>query len=64
MAETAYMECPHCQHPIEPNRRRAMNQWGQWVKDGQWIDNREGHELMALLSAACTTQAEEDVELM
>lgn len=33
-------------------------------KDGQWIDNREGHELMALLSAACTTQAEEDVELM
>jgi len=41
-AETAYMECPHCSHRIKPNKRHGMNQWGQWVKEGQWIDE-EGY---------------------
>lgn len=41
-AETAYMECPACQHHIEPRRRKSMNQWGQWIKEGQYIDD-EGY---------------------
>lgn len=32
-------------------------------RDGQWIDNREGHELMALLANASTAQAGQTVEL-
>lgn len=32
-------------------------------RDGQWIDVREGHELMSLLSAACSSQSGEEVEL-
>ncbi|MBP8220679.1 MAG: iron donor protein CyaY [Aeromonadaceae bacterium] len=32
-------------------------------RDGQWIDNREGHELMALLTQACSEQAGQPVEL-
>lgn len=37
-ARTAVMECPHCSYKIKPKHRRKMNLWGQWVKDGQWID--------------------------
>ena len=33
-------------------------------QEGAWIDNREGNELMTLLSAACSSQAGEDVELL
>jgi CyaY protein len=32
-------------------------------RDGQWIDNREGHELMSLLSAASSAQSGEEIEL-
>lgn len=32
-------------------------------RDGLWIDNREGHELMALLTQACSEQAGLPVEL-
>lgn len=32
-------------------------------RDGQWIDIREGQELMALLTEACSTQAGEPVKL-
>ena len=32
-------------------------------RDGQWIDNREGHELMVLLATASTAQAGQTVEL-
>lgn len=39
---TAYMECPHCNHRIKPKQRFGMNTWGQWVKEGQWIDE-EGY---------------------
>jgi phage terminase large subunit GpA-like protein len=41
-AKTAYMECPHCSHKIRQRKRKAMNAWGQWVKEGQWIDD-EGY---------------------
>jgi len=37
-AATAYMECPHCQYRIKPRDRKNMNLWGQWVKEGQRID--------------------------
>jgi phage terminase large subunit GpA-like protein len=38
-AATAYMECPHCSHRIKPKQRKKMNLWGQWVREGQWIDD-------------------------
>lgn len=38
-AETAYMQCPHCEYRIKPKQRHRMNQWGQWIKEGQWIDD-------------------------
>lgn len=41
-ADTAYMECPHCSYRIKPTQRHKMNTWGQWVKEGQWIDE-EGY---------------------
>lgn len=37
-ADTVYMECPHCQHHIIPDDRRAMQAGGVWLKDGQVID--------------------------
>lgn len=39
---SAYMECPHCSHRIQQVQRKKMNLWGQWVKEGQWIDE-EGY---------------------
>lgn len=41
-AATAYMTCPHCEHRIKPAQRRSMNYWGQWIKEGEWIDD-EGY---------------------
>jgi phage terminase large subunit GpA-like protein len=41
-ADTAYMECPHCEYAISPDQRHDMQQWGQWVKEGQYIDE-EGY---------------------
>jgi phage terminase large subunit GpA-like protein len=38
VAETTRMQCPHCDHKIHPDDREDMNFWGQWVKDGQGID--------------------------
>lgn len=37
IAETAYMECPHCAYAIQPSQRRKMNIEGVWLKDGQRI---------------------------
>lgn len=37
-AASAYMECPHCHYRIKPKQRKKMNLWGQWVKDGQYVD--------------------------
>lgn len=41
-AETVYMECPHCKYHIKPQQRHGMQQWGVWIKEGQWIDE-EGY---------------------
>lgn len=40
-AETAYMECPHCQYEIEQDERYDMNRQGMWIKEGQRIENGE-----------------------
>lgn len=40
VAETVRMLCPHCAHPIHPDEREEMQQWGIWLKDGQGIDAR------------------------
>lgn len=37
-AKTAYMECPHCSYQIKPKQRRKMNNWGVWLKEGQYFD--------------------------
>lgn len=37
VAETAYMECPHCAYAIQPNERSQMNIEGVWLKEGQRI---------------------------
>src|SRR3546814_11345361 len=37
--ETAYMECPHCAHEIQPDERYDMNRDGVWLKEGQKIIN-------------------------
>lgn len=41
-AETAYMQCPHCNYHIRHHHRKAMNLWGSWLKEGQWFDE-EGY---------------------
>ena len=41
-AATVTMQCPHCDYHIRPRQRQTMNQWGQWVKEGQYIDE-EGY---------------------
>ena len=38
-AESAYMECPHCEYPIQVNQRTRMNIDGVWLKEGQRIVN-------------------------
>lgn len=37
-ADSVYMECPHCDHHIQPKQRHSMQQWGIWLKEGQTID--------------------------
>lgn len=41
-ADTVWMECPCCKGKILPNDRAEMQEWGVWVKDGQWIDKNTG----------------------
>lgn len=38
-AATVKMACPHNGCVILPDDRDEMNFWGQWVKDGQGVDN-------------------------
>lgn len=38
LAESVYMECPHCKARIEQSERYGMQQHGMWVKDGQYFD--------------------------
>lgn len=37
-SENARLQCPHCQTLIEPDKKRALNIGGKWLKDGQTID--------------------------
>lgn len=37
-SEKARLQCPHCQSLIEPDRKRALNIGGKWLKEGQTID--------------------------
>lgn len=39
--ETARMVCPHCSEKIYPDSRHDMQQWGVWLKDGQWVDDKK-----------------------
>jgi phage terminase large subunit GpA-like protein len=39
-AETVYMRCPVSGCRIEPTQRGYMQEWGLWLKDGQFLDRR------------------------
>lgn len=39
-AETVRMVCPACTYKILPDERFDMQQWGCWLKDGQWLDEK------------------------
>ena len=39
-AETARLVCPSCGDPILPEQRQNMQEWGVWLKEGQFIDER------------------------
>ncbi|WP_281686681.1 phage terminase large subunit family protein [Pseudomonas citronellolis] len=41
-SESTFLRCPHCGHPIHPDERHEMQQWGMWVKDGEAVDAK-GH---------------------
>lgn len=36
-SETARLRCPHCNDLIHPNDRHEMQQWGMWVKEGEYV---------------------------
>ena len=38
ISDSVYMECPHCKGHIDQQHRHEMNLYGQWVADGQKID--------------------------
>lgn len=37
-SEKARLQCPHCQTLIDPDKKRALNIGGKWLKEGQTID--------------------------
>lgn len=37
-ADTARLQCPHCDFKIHPDQRFEMNTNGRWLKEGQTID--------------------------
>lgn len=39
-SESARLQCPHCQALIAPENKRALNNSGKWLKEGQTIDKR------------------------
>ena len=39
IAESVYMECPHCTGRIEQSQRHAMQQTGVWVQGGMWFNS-------------------------
>lgn len=36
-SETVRLQCPHCQEAIHPDDRHEMQQWGVWVKEGEYV---------------------------
>lgn len=36
-ADSVYMECPVCEHHIQPSERHAMQQLGVWLKEGEFV---------------------------
>jgi len=46
-AESVRMVCPHCSHKIVPDDRHDMQQWGRWVKDGQYFTPESGYAKLA-----------------
>lgn len=39
-ADTTRLECPHCSFKIHPDQRNEMDMFGEWLEDGQYIDDR------------------------
>lgn len=37
-SEAAFIECPHCRGKITAGQKRALNQKGVWLRDGEQID--------------------------
>ncbi|WP_420279565.1 phage terminase large subunit family protein [Serratia sp. BNK-4] len=38
-SEAAYMSCPHCNQTITAEHKRALNQKGVWLREGESIDS-------------------------
>jgi len=36
-AESVRLVCPKCEHPMKPENRRDLQEWGTWLRDGQAI---------------------------
>lgn len=49
-AETVRLVCPHCSYKILPDDRFEMQQWGVWLKDGQYIDEENKIRGLAIRS--------------
>jgi phage terminase large subunit GpA-like protein len=53
-AESTRMECPHCGHHIHGDHRYEMNEWGMWIKDGEYINKfgkRCGQGMKSLIAS-------------
>jgi phage terminase large subunit GpA-like protein len=37
-SEAAFIECPHCRGKVTADQKRALNQKGVWLRDGEQID--------------------------
>lgn len=37
-SEAAFIECPHCRGKVTADQKRALNQKGVWLRDGEKID--------------------------
>jgi phage terminase large subunit GpA-like protein len=41
-ADTVRMVCPYCGGVISPGERATMQEYGVWLKDGQYVDDKGG----------------------
>ncbi len=39
-SETVRLVCPGCGAKIHPDERHEMQQWGMWIKDGEWVNEK------------------------